>query len=40
MATTIIAAYAAVISTVAVGWQIYSWHRTHKSGFGSRSRRG
>lgn len=31
MATTIIAAYAAVISTVAVAWQIYSWHRTHKT---------
>lgn len=29
--TIFIAAYAAVISTVAVAWQIYSWHRTHKT---------
>lgn len=29
--TIFIAAYAAVISTVAVAWQIYSWHRMHKT---------
>jgi hypothetical protein len=29
--TTVIAAYAALLSTVSVGWGIYSWHRTHKT---------
>jgi hypothetical protein len=29
--TTGIAAYATLVSTVAVGWQIYSWHRMHKT---------
>jgi hypothetical protein len=29
--TIIIAAYAAVIATLGVAWQIYSWYRTHKT---------
>lgn len=31
MLTVIIAAYAALVSSAGVGWQIYSWRQTHKT---------